>query len=219
MLHVPALSCGFYDTTTCLIYCELFCLSLYYSNMKVLQRINYIIHLNLYWGCLLWHHHVVDILRVVLFIIAYDLIVKVLQRINYKIIPSNLYWGYYNGSMIKQYHRIDVEGITTDQLQNNTCWVYVFIWWHINTNGLRTVLFVDEYDSKKKVLYQIDIKTIPSEYVFFLQWHVHINGWDMRYHIWLILLMNMIRKRRYYIRSISKQYHLNTCFFSIDMCI
>jgi hypothetical protein len=71
---------------------------------------------------------VVDILRVVLFIIAYDLNVNVLQRINYKIIPSNLYLGYNDGSIIKQYHRIDVEGITTDQLQNNTSRIYVFIY-------------------------------------------------------------------------------------------
>lgn len=74
------------------------------------------------------HHHVFDILRVVLFIIAYDLNMKVLQRINYKIIPSNLYLGYNDGSIIKQYHRIDVEGITTDQLQNNTSRIYVFIY-------------------------------------------------------------------------------------------
>jgi hypothetical protein len=77
-----------------------------------------------------------------------------------KIILLNPRWGYYDVSISKWYHWICVEGMILDRFQNNTSRIYVFIWWHTNTNGLRAVYLLVSVNRKRRY----DIGSIPKQY-------------------------------------------------------
>ena len=75
---------------------------------------------------------------------------RVLRCIDFEMIPLNRCWRYYNGSITKQY----LSNLCIHMMTHKYEWI-------------ASCLFVSECDSKKKVLYWIDSKTIPSEHVFF----------------------------------------------------
>jgi hypothetical protein len=76
---------------------------------------------------------------------------RVLRWIDFEMIPLNLCWRYYNGSITKQY----LSNLCIHMMTHKYEWI------------ASCSICYSECDSKKKVLYWIDSKTIPSEYVFF----------------------------------------------------